>query len=320
MINALTTLGQTTTDSISVIEFFGPAKVSFEQIKKELHLKEYGPLRESLQQIEERLKNIPGIKNVSVTTICCENNKPILYIGISDMASNSFTYSPQQTGQVVLPEKIITSYDAFMKAVRNAVLLNDTDDDVSQGHSLLTNKEARAYQEQFIRDAGEHFDQFKNVLHNASDPHQRAVAAYIIGYYQDKSAVAIELLKAIYDSDESVRNNAMRNIGAIIAYSNKYPELKVQIPVEPFITMIHSVIWTDVNKAGMVLLNLSESRDPVILNRIKQGALVPLKQIADWKVVMHALIARLILGRIAGIPDEKIFEYATTNYNFWKEM
>jgi hypothetical protein len=73
---------------------------------------------------------------------------------------------------------------------------------------------------------------------------------------------------------------------------------------------LKSGIWTDRNKATWVLMQLTRTRNPVLLAELRAQALEPLIEMAEWRDIGHAAWARIILGRIAGIPEEQLMREA----------
>jgi hypothetical protein len=74
----------------------------------------------------------------------------------------------------------------------------------------------------------------------------------------------------------------------------------------PFIKMLNSIVWTDRNKAAMVLVKLSQDRDPKLLHKIKEQALPSIIEMAGWKDRGHAIFSFVILGRIAGVNEKSL--------------
>ena len=111
------------------------------------------------------------------------------------------------------------------------------------------------------------------------------------------------LLYAVDDPDEVVRNNAARAIGMLAGYVGSHPELKITIPSDPFIKLINSIVWTDRNKGAGVLKQLTQNRNQKLLNEIKKEALPSIIEMAKWKDRGHAFFSFMILGRIAGIDE-----------------
>jgi hypothetical protein len=92
----------------------------------------------------------------------------------------------------------------------------------------------------------------------------------------------------------------------IAGYARDKPELRAAIPVEPLVAMLHSLAWTDRNKASLVLMALTASRDSSVLALLDSGARTPLEEMARWNT-QHGLAPFVLLGRIEGMEDEKIF-------------
>jgi hypothetical protein len=187
-----------------------------------------------------------------------------------------------------------------------AIQKGDNGEDDSQGHQLMNNAAARAYQKKFIGYAVNDLPILRKVLHYSVIGEQRAIAAQIIAYAKDKKEVVDDLLYAVHDSNDEIRNNATRALGVIAGYSNQKPELRIQIPETDFIQMINSLVWTDRNKGLFVLASLTQQRDSIFLQQLRKEALPSLMEMAQWKAPGHAGPAYFILGRMAGYDDEKI--------------
>ena len=83
-----------------------------------------------------------------------------------------------------------------------------------------------------------------------------------------------------------------------------------QIPPDAFIEMLKFGIWTDRNKAAMVLERLTASRNPLLLAQLRSMALDSLIEMALWRAASHAYFARMLLGRVAGVPEKRLEELA----------
>jgi hypothetical protein len=84
------------------------------------------------------------------------------------------------------------------------------------------------------------------------------------------------------------------------------PPQELPIPVEPFISLLNSPVWTDRNKASLALFYLTERRDPTLLASLRARAMTPLVEMARWKSPGHAAPALMILGRIAGQSEAEV--------------
>ena len=137
----------------------------------------------------------------------------------------------------------------------------------------------------------------RKVLRQSNDGEQRAIAATIIAYTQDKREVISDLKYAMQDPFENVRNNAIRALWGVAALANRKPELGIQISPNPFILLLDPIAWSDRNKAMLVLLQLTEKHPANILGQIRDRALPQLIEMARWKR-SHALEAYMLLERI----------------------
>jgi hypothetical protein len=187
-----------------------------------------------------------------------------------------------------------------------AVQSGDAGEHRSLGHSVSADPSMRAIQERFVVYAKRDLAQLRLVLRSSSDAVQRALAAQVLGYVDDKQAVVDDLVYGMTDPSENVRNNAMR---ALLVFAETVPSADrpaARIPHEPFIAFLHSPVWTDRNKASGALLALSARQDPRLLATLRKDAIAPLIEMARWKSDGHAKAAFFILGRIAGYSEDAV--------------
>lgn len=296
---------------IGTIEVYGLHSLSETQVRNALQIKEGNSVtRSSKTEIEKRLVSLPGVAQSSVTVTCCDDIKrqSILYVSIREKGTLPFTYHPAPTGSIRLPAEIIRTGNNLDKAVEQAVLKNDATEDDSQGHTLFNNAEAHGLQLRFISFAAAHWPLLRRVLRESSNADDRARAVEIIAYYKDKRAVANELVYAVADADEGVRNNAMRALGVIAQFAIDKQRIDIKIPYAPFVKMLNSVEWTDRNKASWLLSRLTAGRDAKMLAALRREALPALIEMARWKNPGHAMMPFIILGRIAEISEDEIFQ------------
>ncbi len=296
------------TPAIGIIDFYGLRDVSAEQARRSLGIKEGDPVPASTRDLEERLSRIPDVVRARISFVCCEAGRMILYAGIAEIDHPGFSLRAAPTSEVSLPEEIVDAYRRFMQALEDAARKGDASEDVSRGHSLMSNPACRSLQERFIDYAASKRENLHDVLRNSSDAGHRAIAAYVLGYASDKSQVLDDLYLGMRDPDDTTRNNATRALGAIAALATRRPDLGIRLWAEPFIEMLDSISWTDRNKSLMALTSLTARRDPAILERLRVRALPSLAEMARWKSESHALPAYFILGRVTGIPEKEIEE------------
>ena len=171
---------------------------------------------------------------------------------------------------------------------------------------MMADADARAYQEQFVNYTREHVDLLRSVVRTASDAEQRAAAAAVIGYASNKAAVVDDLQYAMQDPDEAVRANAIRALNAIAVLASKQPALRIKISPTWFIEMLHSIVLSDRVESAKALLTLTDGGNPAVLQQIRERALGSLAEMARWKTPRYALPSFLLLGRVAGVPDQQI--------------
>lgn len=189
--------------------------------------------------------------------------------------------------------------EASSRAVRNG----SAGEDDSKGYALSVEPDLRARQLATRVYALRNEALVRKVLASAEDAEQRIAAAHILGYARQSAQQIQALVRASQDSDETVRNNAIRALG-VLAQSN--PRVAVRIPSEHFIAMLSSGSWTDRNKAGFLLDELSKRRDPKLLGQLRSRSLDSLIEMARWRSRGHADFARILLGRIAGIEEARL--------------
>jgi len=107
----------------------------------------------------------------------------------------------------------------------------------------------------------------------------------------------------VTDRNPIVRNKSIRVL-AVLAHHD--PDIARQITPDPFIPMLHSLDWTDRNKALAVLDPITAARDPKALESLRRQALDPLRQMSLWTYWGHASMALALVGRIAGIPEDRL--------------
>jgi hypothetical protein len=90
------------------------------------------------------------------------------------------------------------------------------------------------------------------ILHEDRDVDHRGSAAFLLAHMRAGQDLVRELLPALRDPSELVRNNAMRVLSDV---ADHYPAL--DIPVTPVATALHYPSTTDRNKASAILYGLA---------------------------------------------------------------
>ncbi len=301
---------------IGIIDFYGLRKVPETKVRQVLGVREGDPLPASKGDTEERLDEVPGVVESHLEAVCCDAGKMILYVGIEEKGVVHFELREPPEGDVKLPEEINDAYRRLLSALA-AIHNGENGDDLTNGHSLSSNPEARAIQQELVPLAKDHLKELRDVLRNSGDEEQRATAAYVIGYAPKKNEIVDDLQYAMKDADAGVRNNAMRSLRALAVLQRIDPERGVRISPTWFIEMLNSLSWSDRNKALLVLQILTDKRDPSVLDQMRERAMPSLVEMARWKSLAHALPAFILLGRVAGLPDKDVQDAWTRGDREW---
>ena len=292
--------------AIGVIDFYGLHTVTAAEGRKALQITEGDPTPEDVTAATRRLEALPGVVSAHVTAVCCDAGRTVLWVGIEEQGSAALAFGPAPAGTVRLPAEIVKAGEDFQTALMAAVERGDAEEDDSQGHALMHAPAARAVEERFIGFAARDLGALRDVLHHSGDAGQRAVAAQVIAYAADKPAVVPDLVGAMRDPDDDVRNNAMRGLWVMAEYASRTPGAGIVVPATPFVDLLNSPVWTDRNKASLALMSLSASRNPAVLDALRTRAFDALVEMARWKARSYALAPFFLLGRVAGMPEDAI--------------
>src|SRR5258708_4397504 len=245
---------------------------------------------------------VPPLADVGI--VCCDTSSRLLvYIGLGGSSSRPMPTASSPQGSEHLAATALKLYDRQMSALESAVRRGASGEDDSKGYALDTDPALRQIELSIHNYAMTREAEFERVLRNAADPQQRRVASEFLGYVPRSSMQIKALAEAVNDSDEVVRNNAVRALSVLGAVRNA-PSLAIDPQL--FIAMLFSGRWTDRNKGSLLLARLTEGRDPALLAALRNAALQPLVEGASWSVPCHADTFLMMLGRIADIPDDNL--------------
>jgi hypothetical protein len=295
---------------IGIIDFYGLNRLSPTQLRQTLTFKEgdnisleEGRHAASVSESERRLSQLPGVSDARTMFVCCDDGRVIAYVGIVEDGAPVMHFRTAPTGTVRLPADVAAAGDEFDAALTAALQHGDVREDHSQGHALNHDRRMRAVQNRFIKYAARGLPLLRRVLHESSDPAHRALAAQVLGYVADKRSVVDDLIEAMSDPDDNVRNNAMRTLFVFLHAAPSSSRRVPPVPFQPFVALLNSPVWSDRNKASLALAALSEKRDPALLTELRREALAPLIEMSRWTSQQHAHEPFMIVARIAGYSD-----------------
>ena len=292
---------------ISVVDFYGVQHVSRAALERALQVHP-GDAPPDLKAAERRLAAVPGVRAAHVGGICCWEGGYILWVGIEESGSPRLVFRATPSGSATLPADVDADVEAFYAALEKAVRSGDTAEDLSHPYSLVANPAARAIQQRFCIYAKRDLPILRTVLHTSRSDRERAHAAQVIAYAADPRKVVPDLVDATDDPSDEVRNAAVRALGVMAFYAQKNPNARIRIPARPFVKLLSSPVWTDRNKALMVLADVTFNRDPATLEYLRKAAFPALIEAAHWKLIGYAGPALYILGRIGGVPEATIIK------------
>lgn len=294
------------------IDFFGYKGIDLAAIRSALPFREgdlFPPAKaksadDLRRQVSERIKQVIGRPPTDVAFICCDSKQnDMVYIGLPGESYRALVFNPAPAGDVRFPKAALALREEMDKAWMNAVMKAHATEDDSEGYTLTNDPKARraelAIREYALRNEALIFQ----VLASSSDAFHRAVAAQMLGYGRQSGEQVDTLVRASFDADGGVRNDAVR---ALEVLAGAKPDLARRIPPEAFVRLLRSDAWLDHNKASLLLVALTKDRDPKVLALLRLEALDPLLEMARWRNIGHAEAALSILGRIAGIDEDSL--------------
>jgi len=296
---------------LAAVDFFGYKGVDVAAIRPALPFQQgdsFPPPKvhtdELKTQVAAAIKRIIGREPTDVAFVCCDAKQHYLvYIGLPGESYEAIAFNRAPMGDARLPKDAVKLSDAVNDAWSNAIMNGHATEEDSAGYALTNDPKARKA-ELALRDyALQHEDVLLKVLASSSNADHRAIAAQMLGYGRQFDGQIDALVQASLDADDGVRNNAVR---ALEVLATAKPILARRIPPQPFIRLLRSGAWLDHNKASLVLVALTTTREPKLLEELRADALDPLLEMARWRYVGHAEAALTVLGRIAGIEEDSL--------------
>jgi hypothetical protein len=174
----------------------------------------------------------------------------------------------------------------------------------------MADPDARALQQSLLPLVEANLSTVDKVLREAADPEQRAVAAYVIQYgprsVRTGKTIADALQYALQDPDETVRENAMISLRAVMVGARLHRDQQIHIEPTWFVELMNSVVWSDRHNASLALLALTERHNPEALDLIRSRALTSVLEMARWRDLRNALPGFILAGRLAGMDEKAI--------------
>jgi hypothetical protein len=279
---------------IGEIEFFGYSGIDLNKVKTALPFKEGDEFAlESFfakaDSTNETLKGISGRVSTDLAPVCCDDRAGwIIFIGLSGKTPS---YHHPRGSKIRLPGSLIALYKRYVDLNQATVQKGPSTEDHSQGYALSSAPPLRAIQLE-LRAAALKYE-----------VQSRAVLAELVGYARQSRRQIAVLVRAGQDKSSAVRNNVIR---ALLVMVDSNPKLAAQIPATPFIDLLLSGTWSDINKGSYLLSYMTKTRSKRVLAPLQKEEIQDrLIEMARWRVG-HADAARYLLGRLAGIEETRL--------------
>ena len=296
---------------LGAVDFFGSKGLDLAAIRASLPFHQgdsFPPPNVHSDELKKRaanaIKQVIGRDPTDVVFICCDDKQHYLaYIGLPGQSYEALAFNPAPTGGARLPKEGAKLGEQLEAALADAAMTGHATEEDSAGYSLTNDPKARKM-ELAARDyALQHEALLLQALASDADADRRAYAAHILGYGRQSDEQIAALVHASLDPDDGVRDNAVR---ALEVLATAKPALARKLPPQPFIRLMRSGSWLDHNKASLVLVGLTTTRDPTLLEELRAQALDPLLEMGRWRYVGHAEAALTVLGRMAGIEEDSL--------------
>ena len=258
------------------------------------------------QALSAKIKRVTGRPPTDVGIVCCdEHGNALIYIGLGGSSSHPIIFNSAPSGTARIEQPVLDLVARIEDRIQKDVFAGRADEDDTAGYALSKeDPQLRAQQLELRHYALARERAVIAVLSQSSDARQRAVAALVLGYARQTSKQVSALSRAAFDPDAGVRNNAMRALGVLL---RARPELGRSVEWNRLADLLASDHWTDRNKASFLFLSLTATRDPRLLKTLRARVLPALIEMSAWPYG-HALPARIILGRIAGLKEKRVLD------------
>jgi HEAT repeat protein len=298
-------------DRIGSIDWYGVRRLSPDSLQAALGVHIGDTANVKTRELERRVLTVPGVAMASASYICCaQSGGVMLFVGVVERGREAgvTTYGAPPAGTVRLPPAVVAASAASDSAFMSAMHRGDMAEDDSQGHALMHDPAARAAQESFIGLAEHYHAELLDVCANSGDAEERAIAAQVLGYAADKRTVIPALVAAVRDPNDDVRNNAVRALAVIAQYGADHREKDIHVPGAAFVSLLNSLIWTDLNKGSFALFAVTGGAHPdtAALALVRRQALHPLIDMARWTDASHALWPFVLLGRAMELSEATV--------------
>jgi hypothetical protein len=294
--------------TLAHVDFYGLKKVSREKLMKAAGLVAAKPMPGSRIAIEEKLETVDGVAAARVEAVCCAaSGQPMLYIGIQETTQPAMEFLDLPLdSEVELPAGLQDDWEVYMELVRKAIQEGRWRNDVSRGYALAEDIDIREHQLNFRRWSTENREALQRVARNSADSRRRMAAMTMMAWCPNTKEAVEELQRGLRDPDEEVRALATELVLPIAQRARQDPGFETKFSPTWLLQLLHSPVYTDRMGAMKTLLSLTEGSDAALREDIRQQAMWPLLELAEFQYLPHALPAWILAGRAGGLSEAEI--------------
>lgn len=293
---------QNTMVKVDGIYYFGYEGLDLEKLKKGFKLKvgdEVDQMSFLQNAPDSYFKNVKDETGKPVTDAALVNiglGKHIVFLGLPGKSNTDEpVYRTIGDKRVQVPAEIEKAYNEHMEELPRYLQTKDP-----ASLKRMNDSTERIKVESQSKRA-----ELRKCLLESNNLMDRTVAAYALGLVAEEQADFDAVTQGAKDPHSLVRNNSTRELGELL---HEKPELVSMIKddaLEVYADMINSRTWTDRNKSIHIMICLTKRRDPRAIALLKKKSMASLKEMALWPPGYEEP-ALTLLGRVGGLPDEKI--------------
>lgn len=212
-------------------------------------------------------------------------------------------FHPEPTGEVADPEGLIAAWSDYLKTfwkLRNEGAVPEWGMGTCRAplgcYGGFEHSELAPLEQRFIDGVPRNADALVRVLREDKDSGKRMNALMLLTYLSSPEQLVKALLPSMRDSNEGVRNEALRRLGSAVERSKK-PGI---VPLEPVLEALWFPLASDRNKAGWTLVHIMEVEGTVRRQQILDKAGEVLVEMAGMRSGMDYEPARKVLAQLAG--------------------
>ncbi|MGZ3458525.1 MAG: HEAT repeat domain-containing protein, partial [Archangium sp.] len=207
-------------------------------------------------------------------------------------------FTPEPRGDIADPEGLLAAWSGYLKTfwkLRREGAVPEWGMGTCRApmgcYGGFDHPELAPLEPRFIEGVPRHANELVRVLREHRDSGKRMNALMLLTYLSSPEQLVEAILPSVRDSDEGVRNEALRRLGSAQERSKK-PGI---VPLEPVLEALWYPLASDRNKAGWTLVHILEVEGPVHRQQILDKAGGVLVEMASMRSDLDREPARKVL-------------------------